>query len=201
MQNNYYAHFEQMAREHESVFRAIFLYNRFDMPNLDDLIKTIKESQKTLFILCGFPYAGKSFVAEELQKRTDIVYVSIDAIFHAHGFDWNTNKLPNPYEWQKIFNESYEEAIMALTQRKNVLYDSTNQTIVSRNRLREVAHSVDANACVVYIKSSVEKVWKRWNENQEKSTRSVVNKDLVRITIDAFEVPTDNENVITIIND
>ena len=170
------------------------------MPNLDDLIKTIKESQKTLFILCGFPYAGKSFVAEELQKRTDIVYVSIDAIFHAHGFDWDTNTLPDTEAWQKIFNESYEEAIMALTQGKNVLYDSTNQTIASRDKLREVATTVGATACVVYIKSSVETVWNRWEENQKNPTRSMVSKDLIQMTINQFEVPTDNENVITIIN-
>lgn len=200
VQNNSYAHFEQMARGHESVSWAIFLYNGYDMPNLDDLIKTIKESQKTLFILCGFPYAGKSFIAEALRRHTDIVFVSIDTIFQTHGFDWNTNKLPNRDEWQKIFNESYEESIMALTQGKNVLYDSTNQTIVSRNRLREVAHSVEANACVVYIKSSVETVWKRWEENQKKPTRSAVSKELIQMTIDQFEEPTVNENVLVIVN-
>lgn len=89
---------------------------------------------------------------------------------------------------------------MALTQGKNVLYDSTNQTIVSRNKLREVAHSVDANACVVYIKSSLETVWNRWEENQKNPTRSMVSKDLIQMTINQFEVPIDNENVITIIN-
>jgi len=170
------------------------------MLNLDDLIKTIKESQKTLFILCGFPYAGKSFVAQELQKRTGIAYVGIDAIFHAHGFDWDTNKLPNSDEWQKIFDESYEEAGMALDQWKNVLYDSTNQTVASRDRLREVAALMGADAYVVYIQSSLGAVWKRWEENQKNPTRSVVNKDLVQITIDTFEVPTDNEDVIMIDN-
>jgi predicted kinase len=171
------------------------------MPNLDNLIKTIKESQKTLFIMCGFPYAGKSFVAEELRKHSDFVYVSIDAIFRAHGFDWDVNKLPNTDEWQKIFNESYEEVIMALTQGKNVLYDSTNQTIVSRNKLREVAQSVSANTSVLYIQSSVETVWKRWEKNVTNQNRSVVSKDLVQTTIDTFEIPTIEENSITVMND
>ena len=170
------------------------------MANLDDLIKTIKESQKTLFILCGFPYAGKTFVAEELRKGTDIVYVSIDAIFHEQGFDWDVNKLPNPDEWQKIFNESYDETRESLDQGKNVLYDSTNQTIASRNILREVATSVGANSCVIYIKSSTEAVWNRWGENQKNQTRSVINRDLVQMTIDMFEEPTVNESVIIVDN-
>lgn len=170
------------------------------MPNLDELIKTIKESQKTLFILCGFPYAGKSFVAEELRKHTDVVFVSIDTIFRAYGFDWDTNTLPNNEAWQKIFDESYEKTKEELIAGKNVLYDSTNQTIASRDKLREVVTTVGATACVIYIKSSAETVWKRWEENQKNQTRSVVSKELMQMTIDMFEEPTVNENVLVIVN-
>ena len=170
------------------------------MSNLDELIKTIKESQKTLFILCGFPYAGKSFVAEELRKHTDIVFVSIDTIFRAHGFDWDTNTLPDTEAWQKIFDKSYEKTKEELKAGKNVLYDSTNQTIASRDKLREVASTVGADACVIYIKSSMETVWKRWEENQKKPTRSAVSKELIQMTIDQFEEPTVNENVLVIVN-
>ena len=170
------------------------------MPNLDELIKTIKESQKTLFILCGFPYAGKSFVAEELRKHTDIVFVSIDTIFGAHGFDWDTNTLPDTEAWQKIFDESYEKTKEELKTGKNVLYDSTNQTITSRDRLREVASTVGAAAYVIYIKSSVKTVWQRWEENQKNQTRSVVSKELMQMTIDMFEEPTVNANVLVIDN-
>lgn len=134
------------------------------MPNLDDLIKTINESQKTLFIMCGFSYAGKSFVAEELRKQTDIAYVSIDAIFHEHGFNWDSNTLPNADDWQQIFNESYEQTKVALQEGKNVLYDSTNQTLVSRNELRKIASSVGSETYVIYIQTSVGTVWKRWEK-------------------------------------
>jgi len=170
------------------------------MPNLDKLIKTIKESRKTLFILCGFPYAGKSFVAEELRKHTDIVFVSIDAIFRAHGFDWDTNTLPDTEGWQKIFDESYEKTKEELNAGKNVLYDSTNQMVASRDRLREVAKSVNAHTKVIYIKSPVEVIWKRWEDNQKNPTRSVVSRELVQQTIDMFEEPTEEENVIVINN-
>ena len=170
------------------------------MPNLDELIKTIKESQKTLFILCGFPYVGKSFVAEELKKHTDIAYVSIDTIFKAHGFDWDTNTLPDTEVWQKIFVASYEKTKEVLSTGKNVLYDSTNQTIASRDKLREVATSAGAGVCVIYVQSSVETVWRRWNENQKNQTRPVVSKELMQMTIDMFEEPTVNENVLVIVN-
>lgn len=197
--NNYYAHFEQMARNHESDYRAIFLYN-ISMLNLSNLISKIQNSQKTLFILCGYPYAGKSYVVNQIKSHADIMVVSIDDIFNAKGFGWDTNNLPDNTQWQEIFDESYENVKGALTQGINVLYDSTNQTVASRDILRSQADSVGASTCVVYIQSPIVEVWKRWEENKENPTRSMVSKELVQVTIDMFEEPNESENVIVINN-
>lgn len=170
------------------------------MSDINSLISLIRSSRRTLFILCGFPYAGKSYVATQVQTKTDITFVSIDDIFHARGFDWNSNTLPDASTWEKIFSESYEQTKKALTAGMNVMYDSTNQTKVSRDKLREVAKSVGANTKVIYIKSPVEIVWKRWEENQKNLTRPVVSKELVQQTIDMFEEPTEDESVIVINN-
>lgn len=165
-----------------------------------ELIKTISNSQKTLFVLCGLPYAGKSYVAKQLHQKTDVEFVSIDDIFQECGFDWNVNKLPSVDEWQQIFNESYENTKVALKAGKNVLYDSTNHTVASRDMLREVAASVGGQTQVLYVKSAVETVWKRWEENQKNPIRTIVSRELVQSTIDLFEEPTENENLITINN-
>jgi predicted kinase len=184
---------------HERDSRAIFLYNSH-MQSLDNLISEIQNSQKTLFILCGFPYAGKSYVAKVVKAQTDAVLVSIDDIFYAKGFDWDSNTLPDMNVWEQIFNESYEMTEQALLIGKNVLYDSTNQTVASRDNLRKVARSVGADTKVVYVKSPVETVWKRWEENQKNPTRSVVNSELVEKTIQMFEEPTSEEDVLIINN-
>jgi len=165
-----------------------------------DLTQVVQESKSTLFILCGLPYAGKSYVAKEIQKLNNIVYVAIDDIFREHGFDWDSNNLPDADAWEQIFNESYEQTKKGLLEGKNVLYDSTNQTLASRDRLREVAKSVDAEAKVIYIKSSTETVWKRWEENQKNPSRSVVSKELVQMTVDTFEEPAEREDAIIIRN-
>ncbi|MBX9906526.1 ATP-binding protein [Patescibacteria group bacterium] len=170
------------------------------MQNLGNIVSIIKDSEKTLFILCGFPYAGKSYIAKQLQTQTDIAFVSIDDIFHTHGFNWDSNILPDADNWEKIFNESYEKTRRALLDGNNVLYDSTNQTVASRDRLREVTQSVGAETKVIYIQSSVETVWKRWEDNQKNPSRSVVSRELVQQTIDMFEEPTEIENVIVIDN-
>jgi len=170
------------------------------MQDFSNLISVIQKSQKTLFILCGFPYSGKSYVVNHIKSRTDIRVVSIDDIFKAKGFDWNTNKLPDSAEWQQIFDESCAMVKTALTRDTNVLFDSTNQTLESRNKLRQVADSIGFNTYVLYIKTPIETVWQRWEENKENPTRSVVSKELVHMTIDMFEEPTEDENVIVINN-
>lgn len=170
------------------------------MADLQNLISQLQNSQKTLFILCGFPYAGKSYIAKQLLEKTDTAFVSIDDIFHVHGFDWNLNNLPDTETWEQIFNESYKQIKQALTDGKNVLYDSTNQTVMSRDKIRQVADSVGAEAKVVFIKTPVEVVWQRWEENQKNPSRSVVSKELVQQTIDMFEEPTEDESVIIVNN-
>lgn len=170
------------------------------MTDIHKIISIIKEANRTLFILCGFPYAGKSYIAKQILSHTDVVFVSIDDIFHRHSFDWDSNTLPDAYEWEQIFSESYEEVRQSLRNGKNVLYDSTNQTVVSRDKLREIAGSVDTETKVIYIKASIENVWNRWKENQKNRTRSVVDKALVQQTINMFEEPTEEENVIIINN-
>jgi predicted kinase len=171
------------------------------MPNFDTTISLIKNSEKTLFILCGFPYAGKSHVAEKILKEADnMVFVSIDDIFHERRFDWTTNKLPNELEWREIFEESYRQAREALGAGKSVLYDSTNQTVASRNALRAIAKECGVDTRVIYVKSDIETVWKRWKDNHDNPSRSIVSKDLVQMTIDIFEEPEEWEDVYVIDN-
>lgn len=170
------------------------------MSNLVNFQSTVRSAKKTLFILCGYPYAGKSYVVNEILKYTDIEVVSVDNIFKEKGFDWDSDKLPNSSEWMEIFDESYDKTAIALKQGKNVLYDSTNQTIASRDKLRELASSVGALCSVIYIKTSTENVWKRWEENQQNPSRSIVGRELVQQTIDMFEEPLESEQVIIIEN-
>lgn len=68
------------------------------MSNIKNCIDIVSLSHKTLFILCGFPYAGKSYVAEQIISQTDVTYVSIDNVFSKNDFNWNENKLPNVEE-------------------------------------------------------------------------------------------------------
>lgn len=170
------------------------------MYGFDSVVARLQSSKGALFILCGYPYSGKSYVAYQLQKETDVSSVSIDRIFYEHGFDWDTNVLPGADEWGSIFNESYERIREKLMDDMNVLYDSTNHTAESREALRAIADSVGSETSVVYVATTEDSVWKRWRESAEQQSRPLIPKELVMETIEAFEEPTEEENTLIIQN-
>lgn len=87
---------------------------------------------------------------------------------------------------------------MRLQAGKNVLYDSTNQTKASRDTLRDIASEEGADARVLYVKTPIETIWKRWEENRLTTTRSQISRELVQMTIDSFEEPDESEEVLII---
>jgi len=170
------------------------------MDSINDVTLLIKKSSKTLWILCGFPYSGKTYIGKKILEQTSCVYVSIDNILTQLHYDWNTNKLPDEAGWKKVFDISYQQTQEALEKGLNVLYDSTNHTKASRDKLREVASSVGAYAKVIYIDVPKEVATERWEENKKQKNRFVLDKNLLHQTMNAMEVPDSDENVIIIKN-
>lgn len=163
---------------------------------LDKIVQDMRVSHRTLYVLCGLPYSGKTYLAREIRAKVPCVYVGIDEIFRGCGYEWDSNRLPDEDGWKKIFDISYRDCQDALKNNMNVLYDSTNHTRASRDRLREVADEVGAATKVIYVDAPVETVWKRWEKNRAVSERSVIDKKLVEMTISSFEIPTERENLL-----
>jgi predicted kinase len=161
-----------------------------------DLINHIQKSRRTLFILCGLPYSGKTYLAQQIIAATGCSYVSIDDFFHKGGYDWTTNTLPDAGGWDAIFTASYDATKEALGANNNVLYDSTNHTRASRDKLRVVAQELGAETAVIFVDVPTETVWSRWEANSKNKSRPVVDSKLVQMTIDSFEKPTKNEGNI-----
>ncbi len=150
----------------------------------------------TLYILCGLPYAGKTFIAKSLVRKFGWGYVSIDIIREQLGFTWEENDKVAGDDWRRIFEMSYNNMINKLNRGKSVIYDSTNHDFDSREKLRTYAKESGYDAKVIFIDTPVEIIWKRWQQNQGNNMRSHISKELVQGTIDHLDVPTEEENVV-----
>jgi len=166
--------------------------------SLQEIIGEIKNKRKTLFILCGLPYSGKTYFANKIVEKTHIEYVSVDDVFHELGYDWTTNKLPDEKTWGEIFKKTYNKSREALEKSINVLYDSTNHTRSSRDILRKLASEVGAETHVIFIDVPTQVVYDRWEKNRLNQTRPVVDKILVDKVIRTFEKPTEDELILTL---
>ena len=152
-----------------------------------------------LFILCGLPYSGKTRLARRfLAGNPNLVFVSIDEILAARGYDWEANRLPDAEGWRAIFEESYEKTRAALGEGRDVLYDSTNHTRASRDALRKVAAEAGADCRVLFLDVSPEVVRERWHQNRETHERFVLDESLLEQTIASLERPAGDERATTL---
>ena len=131
-------------------------------------------------------------------QETDCEYVSVDNVLEKLGYDWNTNKLPDKDGWNRVMDIVREKIKGTLENGFNVLYDSTNHTRVSRDKLRELADSVGAGIKVIYMEVGIRDVRKRWRENKKTKKRFVLDERLLNMTIKAMEPPGAEEDVIVI---
>ncbi|NTW89626.1 MAG: ATP-binding protein [Candidatus Moranbacteria bacterium] len=162
--------------------------------DLDDIIRRMRSSHGILYILCGLPYSGKTYAARKILDAVPCVYVSVDDILEALGYDWNAGKLPDEKGWESVMDISYRRTREALWDSKNVLYDSTNHTKISRDELRKVADDAGAGSRVVFVDAPAGVVRRRWEENKTSRKRFVLSEELLDMTIDALEVPGSDED-------
>jgi len=149
-----------------------------------------------LYIFCGLPFSGKTTLANEIIKRVELIFVSIDDIKFAHGFSWTENENMTAEEWQRIFDESYQKTKDALRAGKSVLYDSANQDRTSRDRLRKIAQEAGAEVKVIFMNVPEQTVRERWLRNVNSKKRFHLPERFFNAAFTNYEPPTQDENVI-----
>jgi predicted kinase len=164
--------------------------NSITFPNL---INHLREHTPTLYILCGLPYSSKTYITDAIQHAVDIDLVRIDDIFAQHGYDWNTDNLPDADEWDTIFSQAHAEVLTSLSAGRSIMFDSTNHMHVARQTLHDLAHTAGYPSRVIYIPISSETLWQRYHANIENPTRSIIPEHLVQMTIDTLEIPINKE--------
>lgn len=148
-----------------------------------------------LYLLCGFPFAGKTTVARKMVNELGFRRVSIDEINNERGV-WDEEKGLSPEEWTKTYQEAYRRIDALLSQGESVIDDSANFTREQRDCLRAIAHAYDATSVVIFLDTPLAEAQRRWQENRQTTVRADVrDSDFVHV-IEHFELPTEDEQVL-----
>lgn len=140
----------------------------------------------TLYILCGFPYSGKSLLSKEIEKTTSIKRVSFDDIYD------NLTKSNKDTTYEVGLKEVRDELIKNLKAGNSIVYDSTNLTSESRNNLKKLAENAGAQAKVVYLETPTVEIYRRRAQSIiDKSHRNTLTEKDMENAVGRLEAPTD----------
>ena len=148
-----------------------------------------------LYILCGFPFAGKSTLAREIESSLGIRRVSIDEINDERGI-WNGETGMSAEEWDQTYQEAYQRIATYLSQNEDVIDESANFTREQRDRLRDIAEQCHAQAGVIFIDIPLSEARRRWQANRQTRIRADVRDEDFAHVIDNFTPPTEDEHVL-----
>lgn len=149
-----------------------------------------------LYLMIGYPGAGKTSVSKAIAEATGAVHVWSDVERHKM-FPEPTHSTTESLQLYDHLNNFTEEL---LSQGKSVIFDTNFNFAADREKLREIANRQGAETVVVWVNTPAEVAKTRavgvpMNRNgytvsmSEEQFNSIVSK---------LEPPTDNENVIKI---
>ncbi len=154
-------------------------------------------SRTNLFIMCGISFSGKTTLAKKMIKKLPLEYIGIDEIIEEYKKQNNSQSLPlTNIGWNEVFKKAFKEISTNLSNRRNVLYDSSNQEKECRKILRDLANRHVAYTKVIYINTPKKVAISRKEENKKLASRQHITDGHFNHILNTLEVPTRDEDVI-----
>ena len=145
----------------------------------------------TLFIMCGLPFSGKTYLSKKIAERFGIKRISYDELWkEIHD---NEGRDPN---WEALCSIAEARIAAELKAGRSVVYDTLNDTKGNRDKLRMVAKDAGGKATVIYTKTSRELFEKRRATARTTGERLSVSEENFTQAFARFEEPTTDEVVI-----
>lgn len=150
----------------------------------------------TVYILCGFPFSGKTTLAKGLVNRSHFAFVGIDEINTERGVGQSTGVAVTPEEWKATYKLAYKRIEKLLDKKKDIIYDATNFTRQQRDEIKQLAQKHKAKSKIIFVDIPKEEAKKRWQENRKSGNRFDVRDEDFAQVIDNFQRPTKDEDIL-----
>ncbi len=152
----------------------------------------------TLYILCGYPFAGKSTIARELIPALELTRVALDDINSERGVGGDVNSAMTEEEWQESYDMYRDRIVRHLLAGNSVIVDSVAHKRQNRDALRRLAEESSARTVVLHVATPASVARERWLDNRQSGRRVDVRDDDFNRVVDGFEVPEADESVIVV---
>lgn len=154
----------------------------------------MKKQMQYLFV--GYPFAGKTVLAKELEKRFGFTRLSIDEIKFEFGFQGISDADIPEDVWQKLFEELDLRVVSALKQNQTVLNEYAWLTRKWRDRARKLARDLGIETRIIFVDAPENVVRNLLKANRKEIKRFDVPDDVFEYAIRYFEPPATDENMI-----
>ncbi|WP_040447613.1 ATP-binding protein [Ktedonobacter racemifer] len=149
---------------------------------------------RTLYLVCGAPFSGKTTLAKQIAERTQSVSVSLDDLMRQRGLDLSR---PQPAEeWEKAHQQCIQLLDTLMHQEKNVVLDDTLFLKWLRDRYRKVALSHQYQVVTIYLSIPLAELEKRRQQVVATQERNSLANESFYPVIEQFEIPDSHENTI-----
>ena len=149
---------------------------------------------KTLYLMCGMPFSGKTTLGKAIAKYLDVPYVSLDEINEARGL-FGGDGIPVE-EWEKTHFLAMQQTAKLIKSEVDIILDDTNCFRWLRDRFRDFASQHGYQTVIIFLDISLATIKKRMEQNKTTKVRHSVRQDIVEEMAKIFEPPELDEKVI-----
>ena len=150
---------------------------------------------RTLYLLCGMPFSGKTTIGKYVAQYLDISYISLDKINEARGL-LGGEGIPVK-EWEKTHYLAMKQLKNLMPSHHDVILDDTNCFRWLRDRFRNLATQYDYETTLIHLDLPHAEIEKRIADNNQIRTRNKVKPEIIEQMNQTFEPPQADEKTIS----
>lgn len=152
-------------------------------------------ASRSLLIMCGLPFSGKSTLARAISDRFGLIHTEVDWLHRDRGAGEDGRRLTRQ-EWTVAYWESYGQVDTQLGVGASVVFDAVNHRLRMRDRLRHIARRHGVRPLLVLVALPVAEIEQRRRRNAIVPARVDVPEEDFREVAATFEVPQTWERVV-----
>jgi predicted kinase len=125
---------------------------------------------KSLYLLCGMPFSGKTTLGKSVAKYLDCLYISLDEINEARGL-YGGDGIPVE-EWEKTHFLAMQQLHSFMPSEQNIVLDDTNCFRWLRDRFRDFGSQYGYQTILIFLDVPLAEIWQRIEINNQLMTGS-----------------------------